>query len=69
MDVNRISIGQPAELTFDAIPNAVYSGAVIEISEAGSASNEDAVFKVRVVLTDPDDQHQTRVFDYRQHHH
>ena len=55
MDVNKISIGQPAELTFDAIPNAVYNGAVIEISEAGSASNEDAVFKVRVALTDPDD--------------
>jgi len=54
MDVNKISIGQPAELAFDAIPNAVYSGAVSEISEAGSASNEDAVFKVRVVLTDPD---------------
>jgi HlyD family secretion protein len=28
---------------------------VIEISEAGSANNEDAVFKVRVALTDPDD--------------
>ena len=55
MDVNKISIGQPAELTFDAIPNAVYSGTVIEISEAGSASNEDAVFGVRVALTDPDD--------------
>jgi HlyD family secretion protein len=55
MDVNKISIGQPAELTFDAIPNAVYSGIVIEISEAGSASNEDAVFKVRVALTNPDD--------------
>jgi len=52
MDVNKISIGQTANLMFDAIPNAVYSGAVIEISEA---SNEDAVFMVRVVLTDPDD--------------
>ena len=28
---------------------------MIEISEAGSASNEDAVFRVRVALTDPDD--------------
>ena len=55
MDVNKISIGQTAQLSFDAIPNAVYSGAVIEISEAGSASNEDAVFGVRVALTDPDD--------------
>ncbi len=55
MDVNKISLGQSAELTFDALPNAVYSGAVIEISEAGSASDEDAVFKVRVALTDADD--------------
>ncbi len=54
MDINRISIGQPAQLTFDAIPNAVYSGTVMEISEAGTASNEDAVFNVRVALTDPD---------------
>ena len=36
-------------------PMRSYSGAVIEISEAGSASNEDAVFGVRVALTDPDD--------------
>ena len=55
MDVNKISIGQTAQLSFDAIPEAVYSGAVSEISEAGSASGEDAVFKVRIVLTDPDD--------------
>ena len=54
MDVNKFSISQPADLTFDAIPNAIYSGAVIEISEAGSANDEDAVFKVRVMLTLPD---------------
>ena len=54
MDINKISIGQTARLSFDAIPNAVFSGTVIEISEAGSASNEDAVFGVRVALTDPD---------------
>jgi HlyD family secretion protein len=55
MEINKINIGQSAQLTFDAIPNIFYSGTVIEISDAGSSSNDDTVYDVRVALTDPDD--------------
>ncbi len=55
MEINKISIGQSAQLTFDAIPNANYSGTVIEISDASSDSDDDTVYNVRVALTDPDD--------------
>jgi multidrug resistance efflux pump len=35
VDVNDIEIGQPVNITFDAIPNKEYQGMVTGISQAG----------------------------------
>lgn len=54
MEINKVGIGQSAELNFDAIPNTQYSGTVVEISNAGVSSDDDTVYKVKVALTDAD---------------
>jgi HlyD family secretion protein len=55
MDINKIHHGQPAQLTFDAIPDKTYSGTVMEIAEAGTDSDGVIVFSVRVSLDDADE--------------
>jgi len=65
-DIVNVHIGQPAEVTIDAIPNKVFHGNVSEIgdnaivrssgvstSQSASASEEAKDFKVVVTLTDP----------------
>jgi HlyD family secretion protein len=62
----NVHIGQPAEVTIDAIPNKIFHGTVSEIgdnaivrssgvstSQSASASEEAKDFKVVVTLTDP----------------
>lgn len=56
MEINKIMAGQTALVTFSALPNASYEGVVDEISQAGSTNGDDALFKVRIVLTDEDEQ-------------
>ncbi|MDP2965510.1 MAG: efflux RND transporter periplasmic adaptor subunit [Pelolinea sp.] len=55
MDINKIHLGQTAELSFSAIPNRTYSGTVLEISEAGTDTDGEILFSVRVALDDPDE--------------
>jgi HlyD family secretion protein len=65
-DIVNVHLGQPAEVTIDAIPNKIFHGTVSEIgdnaivrstgvatSQQTSASEEAKDFKVVVTLTDP----------------
>jgi HlyD family secretion protein len=65
-DIVNVHLGQPAEVTIDAIPHKIFHGVVSEIgdnaivrstgvatSQASSTSEEAKDFKVVVTLTDP----------------
>jgi HlyD family secretion protein len=65
-DIVNVHIGQPSEVTIDAIPNKIFHGTVSEIgdnaivrssgvstSQSATASEEAKDFKVVVTLTDP----------------
>lgn len=54
VDINSVSVGQPATLTFDAILNHEYHGEVVEVAKAGNNVNGVVSFKVTVELTDAD---------------
>jgi HlyD family secretion protein len=56
-DIVNVRMGQPAEVTVEAIPDKRYHGRVVEIGSSGfSKPNQPDVtfFKVKVLLTDPD---------------
>ena len=65
-DIVNVKLGQPAEVTIDAIPNKVFKGHVREIGENAivrstgvatsqtlASSQEAKDFKVKVTLDDP----------------
>ena len=54
IDINDVSLNQPATLTMDAIPNRTYHGEVVEVSQAGDSSSGAVNFTVTVQLTDAD---------------
>src|SRR5512138_1967167 len=54
VDINNVSLNQPATLTLDAIPNRTYHGEVVEVSQAGDTSSGAVNFTVTVQLTDAD---------------
>jgi HlyD family secretion protein len=54
VDINNVSLNQPATLTLDAIPNQTYHGEVVEVSQAGDTSSGAVNFTVTVQLTDAD---------------
>ena len=54
VDINRIQVGQPAALTFDAILNQEYHGQVTEVALVGSTTTGIVDFTVTVELTDAD---------------
>ena len=54
VDINSVQIGQPVTLTFDAILGKEYHGEVVEVAQAGTATNGVVNFKVTVELTDTD---------------
>jgi len=56
VDINRVKVGQPATLTFDAISGKQYNGKVTEVSSFGAPSNGVVNFTVTVELTDADAQ-------------
>jgi len=56
VDVNRISAGQNAELTFDGITGKTYAGIVTEVSTVGEDLGNGVVFEVTVEILDADDQ-------------
>lgn len=55
VDINRVKVGQPVSLSFDAISGKTYSGTVSEVSTVGSVVQGVVEFPVTVELTDPDE--------------
>jgi len=55
VDINRVSIGQPATLSFDAILSRDYHGEVVEVAKVGNDVGGVVNFIVTVELTDFDD--------------
>jgi HlyD family secretion protein len=56
VDINRISVGQKAELTFDAIVGEIFMGNIIEVSSVGIDSGSGVDFLVTLKIIDPSDQ-------------
>ncbi len=56
VDINRVNVGQPATLTFDAISGKQYNGKITDVSSFGTPSNGVVNFTVTVELTDADAQ-------------
>ncbi|MDA1329571.1 MAG: efflux RND transporter periplasmic adaptor subunit [Chloroflexi bacterium] len=54
VDINRVSLGQTAQLTFDAVPEYNYQGEVVGVALAGEVSDGAINFRVTVELTDAD---------------
>ena len=54
IDINGIKNGQPATITFNAIPNQNYKGTVIQTDLAGTVGNNSTNFTVKVQITDAD---------------
>jgi HlyD family secretion protein len=54
IDINSIKIGQPATITFDAIPNKTYNGKVVKADLAGTVGQNSVNYTVTVKVTDAD---------------
>jgi HlyD family secretion protein len=54
VDINRVSIGQPVTLTFDAILGKDYHGEIVEVTQAGAVDQGVVNFTITVELTDAD---------------
>jgi HlyD family secretion protein len=54
VDINSVSVGQPVELTFDAILGKEYHGEVVEVAQTGTSVQGVVSFKVTVELLDAD---------------
>jgi HlyD family secretion protein len=55
VDINSVSVGQPAVLTFDAVLGREYHGQVVDVSRVGTSVQSVVNFSVTVELTDPDE--------------
>lgn len=56
VDINTLSIGQVATLTFDAILGKEYHGEIVEVGQAGDNIQGIVNFTVTIELTDSDEQ-------------
>ena len=54
VDINNVTIGQPAVVTFDAVLGREYHGKVVDVSQVGTSVQSVVNFNVTVELTDPD---------------
>lgn len=55
IDINNLQLGQPATLTFDAIPEKQYTGVVTKIGTVGTVSQGVVNYPVTVQITNPDE--------------
>lgn len=55
VDINSVSVGQEVTLTFDAILGQTYHGKVVEVGQAGNATQGVVNFTVTVEVTDADE--------------
>jgi HlyD family secretion protein len=54
VDISAIQVGQPAEITFDAIVDKTYTAKVIDIANTGSSSSGSVNFNVTLEITNAD---------------
>jgi len=54
VDIDNVKIGQPATITFDAIPDKTYTGKVISTDLAGTSSQSSVNFNITVQITNAD---------------
>ncbi len=52
VDINRVSVGQPAIITFDSAPETDYNGEVVSVALAGTVVEGAVNFRVTVELSD-----------------
>lgn len=55
VDINSVSVGQPATLSFDAVLGSNYHGEVVEVASVGTNVSGVVNFTVTVELTDADE--------------
>ena len=53
LDVGRVAVGQPVQVSVDALPGREFAGVVQEIALRGEDYRGDIVYKVTVELSDP----------------
>jgi HlyD family secretion protein len=53
-DVGTVQVGQPAEITFDALDTRVYSGSVSFVSKIGRTQSGVVVYDVDISIDNPD---------------
>ena len=54
VDINKVQVDQPAQFTFDAIPNKTYKGKVNEVSKVGASVSGVVNYTVTVSIDDAD---------------
>ncbi len=59
VDINKIKVGQPVQLTFTAVPNKTYDGKVTSVGTVGTSTSGVVNFPVTVQITNPDAQVKT----------
>jgi HlyD family secretion protein len=56
VDINKIKVGQPVQLTFTAVPNKTYDGKVTSVGTVGTSTSGVVNFPVTVQITSADAQ-------------
>jgi HlyD family secretion protein len=56
VDINKIAVGQTAQLSFDAILGKVYEGRITSAARVGSVTASGVTYSVTVEMLKPDDQ-------------
>jgi HlyD family secretion protein len=59
VDINRVQVGQPVTLTFDAIPAKEYSAVVVDIASVGTTTSGAVYFDVTIELVGADNEIKT----------
>lgn len=54
VDINRVAVGQRADLFFDAVSGKTYSGEVTEVAKVGVDLGQGVEFEVKLKILDPD---------------
>lgn len=52
-DISKVSAGQSAKITFDALSGKIYDGKVSKVSAIGKASNNVTTYDVTISITNP----------------
>ncbi len=54
IDINKVKLGETANLTLDAVPNVTYNGVVTKVGTVGTIISSVVNYDVTVELTNPD---------------